>query len=72
MLLAVGKNFYLWLSVKKMHAFAIFRDKYLRSYGCTDINVTVTVSCTNPKTQILSEIMETQIVGIPIDFLFFC
>ena len=30
---AADKNFYLRLTVDKMHAFAFLNDKYLRSYG---------------------------------------
>ena len=62
---AADKNFYLRLTVEKMHAFAVFSDKYLRSYGCSDTNFTAGIKCTNPKT----EIVETQIIGIKIDVL---
>ena len=41
---------YLRLTVEKMHAFAVFSDKYLRPYSCSDTNFTVTVNCINPKT----------------------
>ena len=66
--LAAENNFYLRLTI----AFAVFKDKYLRPYGCRNKNFTVTVNCTNPKTEILSGIMEIKIIGIKIDFLFFC
>ena len=56
--LVADKNFYLQLTVEKMHALAVFSDKYLRSYGCSDTFFTATVNCTNPKYQILSEIIK--------------
>ena len=65
--LASDKNFYLRLTAEKLHVFAIFNDKYLQPYGCSDTNVTATVNCTNPKTETLREI-----IGIQIDFLLFC
>ena len=68
--LAADKNFYLWLTVEIMHAFAVFSDKYLRPYGCSDTIFAVTVNCTNPKSEILSKIIEIQIIGVPINFLF--
>ena len=68
--LAADKNFYLWLTVEKMHAFAVFTDKYLRPYGFSDTIFTATVNCTNPKSEILSKIIEIQIIGVPINFLF--
>ena len=43
-LLAGGKNFYLPLTVEKMHAFAVFKDKYLRIYGCSDTDFTAPVA----------------------------
>ena len=70
--LAAENNFYLRLTIEKMYAFAVFKDKYLRPYGCRNKNFTVTVNCTNPKNEILSGIMEIKIIGIKIDFLFFC
>ena len=72
MRLAADKDFYLRLTVEKMHAFEVFSDKYLRRYGCNNTNFTATVNCTNTKSLILSEIIEIQIIGIPIDFLFLC
>ena len=50
--LVAGKNFYLWLMVEKMHAFAVLYDKYLRPYHRSDTNFMTTVKCTNPKTEI--------------------
>ena len=67
---AANKNFYLRLTVSKINAFAVFNDKYLRPYGYSDKHFTATVIYTNPQTEILSEMNETQIIGIPIDFLF--
>ena len=64
---AADKNFYLSLTVEKMYAFAVFNDKYLRSYDCSDTNFTAEIKCTNSKTEIQSEIVETQIIGIKID-----
>ena len=55
-----------------MHAFAVFNDQYLRPYGCSDTNFTATVNCTNPRTEILSEMIGIYIIEIPIDFLFLC
>ena len=54
------------LTVEKMHVFVVFTEKYLRSYGCSGINFTATVNCTNPKTETQSEIIETQITEIKI------
>ena len=62
--LAVDKNFYLQLIVEKIYAFAVFNDKYLQPYGCSDPNFT----STNSKTEIQSEIIEKQIIGLQIDF----
>ena len=56
--LAIDKKFYLHLTVEKMHAFAIFNDKYLLPCGYGDTKFTATVNCTNLKTEILSEIIE--------------
>ena len=49
---AADKKCYLQLTVEKMHAFAVFTDKYLRPYGCNDSNFTATVNCVNSKTVI--------------------
>ena len=70
--LSADKNFYLQLTVEKMHAFVVFGDKYLRPYGCSHTNLTTTVNCTSTKSQILSEIIEIQIIGIPINLIFLC
>ena len=56
--LAADKNFYLRLTVEKMLAFAVFNNKYIRPYGCSDTNFTAT-NFTNPKSKILSEMIET-------------
>ena len=37
--------------------------------GCSDTNFTATIKCTNPKTEIQSEMNETQIIGINISFV---
>ena len=66
--LAVVKIFYLRLTVKKMYAIAVFNNKYLQPYGCSNTNLTATVNCTNPKTEILSGVIEIQIIGIQINF----
>ena len=47
-----------------MDWFAVFAEKYLQSYGCSGTNFTATVDCTNSKTEIQIEIIETQITGI--------
>ena len=49
---AADKNFYLRLTVEKVHAFLILNDKYLRLHGCSDTNFRATVKCTNPETEI--------------------
>ena len=36
---AADKNFYLWLTVEKILALAVFTKKYLRSCGCAATNV---------------------------------
>ena len=56
--LATDNNFYVWLTVEKMHAFAVFNDFILRLYGCSDTNYTATVNCTNPRTETLTGIIE--------------
>ena len=60
--LAAGKNFYLRLMVEKIHAFAVFNDKYLPPCCCSYTNFTATVNCTNSKTEMQSEIIEIQII----------
>ena len=37
------------LTVEKMHASAVFNEKYLRSYGCSGTNFTATFSCRDLK-----------------------
>ena len=56
------KKFYLWLTPDEMHVFAVFTEKNLRSYGCSGTNFTTAVNCTNPNTEIQSEIIETEII----------
>ena len=56
-------------TAEKMHAFAIFNSKYLRPQGCSDTNFTATVKHTIPKTEIKSEIIEVQVIGIQTDFV---
>ena len=60
------KKNYLRLMGGKMHAFAVFTDKYLRPYGCPDTNFTAAVKCTNLKPKIQSEIIEIEIIEIQI------
>ena len=69
--LAAGQNFYLRLTVKKIHAFAVFSNKYLWTYGCSNTNFPATANCANPKTEILCEIIEIQITGIQINLFSF-
>ena len=52
--LVAENNFYLRLTVEKMHGFTVFNDKILRPYGCSKTNFTATVYRTNPKAEILS------------------
>ena len=52
MWLTGGRNFYLPLMAEEMHAFVVFTDKCLRSYGCSGTNLMATVNCTSPKTEI--------------------
>ena len=68
--LTAENYFYLRLTVEKMYALAICNNKYLRSSSYSDTNSTAAVNCTNPKTEILSEIIEIQIIGTQINFLF--
>ena len=48
--------------MEKMHAFAVFIEKYLRSYGGSDTNLTEAVKCTNSKTGMQREIVEIKII----------
>ena len=64
MRLTAVKNFYLRLAIEKIHAFAVFTEKYLRSYDCGGTKFTATVKCTNAKTEMQIEIIETQVNGI--------
>ena len=50
--LAADKNLYLRLTVAKIHAFLVLNKKYLQPYGCSNINFTAAVKCTNSKTEI--------------------
>ena len=70
--LTADKDFYCWLTVEKMHAFAVFNNKYLRSYDCNDTNFRAAVNYTNPKTQIVSDIIEIRTIRTPTVFLFLC
>ena len=65
--LAAENNFCLWLTVEKMHALAVFNYKYFRPYDCSNTNFTAT----DPKTEILNEIIEIQIIGIQSTFYYF-
>ena len=46
---AADKNFYLRLTVEKMHVLAVFSDKYLQLWGCSNTSYTAMVNCANPK-----------------------
>ena len=72
--LTAVKNFYLRLTVEKIHAFAVFTGKYLRSYGCDGTKFTAMVKCTNRKIEMQIEIIEIQVTAIQqkIFFLFSC
>ena len=59
---AADKNFYFRLTIEKMYAFAVFTEKYLRSYNCSGTNFTAAVNCTSPKTELQTKIMEVQII----------
>ena len=59
---AVIKKFYLRLTGGKMHTFEVLTEKYLQLYGCSSNSITTTVNCTNPNTEIHSEIIEVQII----------
>ena len=52
-----------------MQAFAVFIEKYFRSHGCSGANFTATINCTNSKTELQIEIIETQTIGIQIYFV---
>ena len=56
--LATDKNFYLRLTVEKMHAYAVLNDKCLQSYGCSDNNSTATIKCTNPKIETKAKLLK--------------
>ena len=62
--LAADKNFYLWLAVEKMHAFAVFTEKKLRPYGCSGKNFTAAGNCTSTNIEIHSKIIEIYIFEI--------
>ena len=51
-----------------MHVLAVFTENYFRSCGCSGTNFTATINCTNAKTEIQTEIIETQITGIQLYF----
>ena len=39
------EEFFLMLMIEKKHAFGVFTEIYLGSYGCSGTNFTVTVTC---------------------------
>ena len=47
--IAAEKDFYLQLTVEKMHAFVVFSNKYLQPYGWSNTNFTATANYTNRK-----------------------
>ena len=69
MRLTAYKNFYLPLTIEKIHVLIVVTKKYLRSYGCSGTNFTAAVRITNPKTGMQIEIIKTQIIAIQIYFL---
>ena len=66
---AAKNEFYLLLTVEKIHSIAGFTVKYLRPYAPSGINFTTAVNCTNRKTEIQSEIFEKGIIDIQIYFV---
>ena len=57
------KNFYLQLTVEKMHPFAIFTNKYLRPCGYSGDNFTAMVTYTNSKTKLQGEAQFSLIIN---------
>ena len=53
-----------------MHAFAVFGNKNSQPYGCSNTNFMAAINCANPKTEIRIEIIEIEIIGIQINFIF--
>ena len=45
-----------------MHTSEVFTEKYLLPYGSSSTSITTTVNCTNPNTEIHSEIIEVEII----------
>ena len=62
------KSFYLRLTVTKIHVLAVFTGKCLRSCGCSSTKFTAMLDSTNPKIEIQTKIIETQIIGIQSTF----
>ena len=58
------KHFYLWLTVEKMHSFEDFAEKYLWPHSCSSTNFTAVVNCTNPETEMQTNIIEIKIILI--------
>ena len=56
---AADKKNYLQLTVKNLHAFAVFTEKKIQPYRC---NFTAAVNCTNSKTKMKTKILEMQII----------
>ena len=52
MRLAADKNIYFRLTIQKMLAFAVFNNKYLGPYGCSDTNSIATFKGANSKIEI--------------------
>ena len=65
---AINGGYELFFTVNgwKMHGFAFFIQKYLRPYECRGTNFTAAVNCAKPKTERQSDIIETEIIEIPI------
>lgn len=59
---AADKKFYMRLMVDKMRRLALLTENYLRPTAICGTNFTAAVNCTNLTTEILSEIMEIEII----------
>lgn len=62
-------NYYLRLTVEKVRVFLVFTNKHLLPDNYRRTNFAAAVNCTNPKNKVKSEIIETQIIEIQIQFV---